>query len=38
MVYFQDSPDRDESENQFAGEGEKMWVGVDEEESVHDLH
>jgi hypothetical protein len=32
MVCFQDSPDRDGSEDQFAGEVEEKWVGVDEEE------
>jgi len=31
MVCFQDSLDRDESENQFAGEVEEKWVEVDEE-------
>jgi hypothetical protein len=31
-VCFQDSPDSDESEDQFAGEVEGEWVGVDEEE------
>jgi hypothetical protein len=29
---IEDSPDEDESENQFAGEGEEQWVGVDEGE------
>jgi hypothetical protein len=31
-VCFQDAPDGDESENQFAGEVEEKWVEVDEEE------
>jgi hypothetical protein len=31
-VCFQYSLDRDESENQFAGEVDEKWVGVDEEE------
>lgn len=30
-VGFQDSPERDESEDQFVGE-EEQWVGADEEE------
>ena len=30
-VRFQDSSDGDESENQFAGEVEEEWVGMDEE-------
>ena len=34
-VCFQDSPDEDESENQFAGEGEEQWVGVDEGEFMN---
>jgi hypothetical protein len=31
-VCFQDSPDGDDSEDQFAGEVEEDWVGMDEEE------
>jgi hypothetical protein len=31
-VCFQDTPNRDESENQFSGEVDEKWVEVDEEE------
>jgi hypothetical protein len=37
-VCFQDAPDGDESDNQFAGEVEEKWVEVGEEENnVHEF-